>query len=96
MATEKTNLEDLLARSELGVKRPPGWQAMALFAGVCGVSKDLSGNYTTFRAAGPETYLTMIVIGRRVVAGYLSEFDRIQGVAACPMSSSSKLHEMVL
>jgi hypothetical protein len=34
MATEKTNLKNLLARSELGAKRPPGWQAMALFAGV--------------------------------------------------------------
>ena len=103
MATEKTNLKNLLAKSELGrdyerdtkTKRPPGWQAMALFAGVRGMGKDWSAHYTTFRVTGLESHLTMIVIGRRVVARYLPEFNRIQGVATCPMSFSSKLHEMV-
>src|SRR5210317_2214100 len=67
---------------------------MALYAGVCGASKDWSGYYTTFRVPGLESHLTMIVIGRRVIAQF-SVFGCIQGVAACPMSFSSKLHEMV-
>jgi hypothetical protein len=35
---------------------------------VCGAGKDWSGDYTTFRVPGPESRLTMMLIGRRVIA----------------------------